>query len=149
MVPCVANVLLWRTTQLHVNCYMIHGIYWRNLPENQWGASSALLTLTSFLKLLSHLCQRRFSPGNHKKDTEVSFCNRPVCTQWKKLPLISWCLSGCHIDLGKPSTLAPAYSIDFWRQTRNVLSKGYLLGGAVSFFDWVTRQHFDLNRKTN
>lgn len=146
MVPCVENILLWRRTQLHVNCYVIHGVYWHNLPKNQRGTSFTLLTLTSFLKLLSHLCQRRFSPGNHKRATEVSFCNRPVHTQWKKPPLVSWHLSSCHVDLG---TLAATYSTDFWKQSRNVFSKGYFLGGAVSFFDWVMRQHFDLNGKTN
>lgn len=149
MVPCVENILLWRRTQLHVNCYMIHRIYQCNFSKNQWGTSSTLLMLTSFLNLLSHLCQRRFSPGNHKNATEVSFCNRPVYTLWKKPLLISWHLSDCHIELGKLNTLAPTHSIDFRKQSRNVFSTGYLLGGAVSFFDWGMRQHFDLNGKTN
>lgn len=121
--------------------YMINGIYRHDLPKNQWGTSSTLLMLTSFLKLLSHLCQKRFSPGNHKRATEVSFCNRPVCTQWQEPPLISWRLSGCHIDLGKPSTLALTNSTNFQKQSGNISSKVYLLGGVISFLDWVMKQH--------
>lgn len=59
----------------------------------------------------------------------------------KKLPLISWHLSGCHIDLGKPSTPAPTYSTNFQKQNVNIFSKIYLLGGAVCFLDWVMKQH--------
>lgn len=123
MVPCVENALLWRRSQFHVNCYVIHGIYCCNLPQNQSGTSFTLLMSTSFLKLLSHLCQRRFSPGNHKKATEVSFCNRPVHTQGKNLSLTSWSLSGCHMDLGKPSTLAPTYSTNFWSRAGTFSAK--------------------------
>lgn len=149
MVPCVGNILLWGRTQLHLNYYMIHEIYWYNLPKNQWGTFSPILMLTPILKLLSPKCQRRFSPGN---DRSISFCNRAVGFQWKKPPLLSWCLSGHHIYLKlylQLSTLAPTYSIYLWKKSWNIFSKGYLLGGAVSFFACVTRQRFDLNEKTN
>lgn len=59
----------------------------------------------------------------------------------KKLPLISWHFSGCHIGLGKPSTLALTNSTNFQKQSRNIFSKVYLLGDAVSFLDWVMKQH--------
>lgn len=96
-------------------------------------SSFTLLIFTSFLKLLSHICQRRFSPGNRKKATEVSFCNRPVHTQGKKLPLTSWCFSGCHIVLGKPSTLAPTYSTDFWSRAGTFSTAA----GWCCFFLWL------------
>lgn len=40
--------------------------------------------LSSFLKLLSHLRQKRFSPENHKRAIKICFCNRPGCTQWQE-----------------------------------------------------------------
>lgn len=118
-------------------------------PQNQWGTSSPILMLTPILKLLSRKCQRRFSPGN---DRSISFCNRAVGFQWKKPPLLSWCLSGHRICLKlylQLSTLAPIYSIYLWKKSWNIFSKGCLLGGAVSFFACVMRQRFDLNEKTN
>lgn len=111
MVLCIETILLRRWSWLHDKLNI-----WAHLPKNQQGTSSTLLMLTSFLKLLSRLCQKRFNPGNHKRAIEICFCNRQVVLSDKKLPLISWCLSGCHTDLGKPSTLALTYSTNFQKQ---------------------------------
>lgn len=118
---------------------MINWLYGHHLPKNQQGTSSTLLMLTSFLKLLSHLRQKMFIPGNHKRAFEIYFCTEQVVFSDEKLPLISWRLSGCHIDLGQPSTLALTCSTNFQKQSGNMFSKVYLL--AVSFLDWVMKQH--------
>lgn len=129
--------------------YMINGIYRHDLPKNQWGTSSTLLMLTSFLKLLSHLCQKRFSPGNHKRATEVSFCNRPVCTQWQEAAshfLMSlwvpyWLRQTKHSGTNKLNQLPKAEREHFQQS---------LFAGWCYFFPWLGYEAaFILNGKTN
>lgn len=120
--------------------YMINWLYGqicqkinRELPLHCWWSPP-------FWSCLVTCVRRCLSQGITKGILKYAFATDQVILSDKKLALISWRLSGCRIDLGKPSTLAQTYSTNF-QKSRNIFSKVYMLGGAVSFLDWVMKQH--------
>lgn len=127
---------------------VINWIYGHNLPKSQQGTSSTLLLLTSFLKLLSHLHQKRFSPENHKRAIEICFCNRPGCTQWQEaashfltsLRMPYWLRQTKHSG-SKILNQLPKTEWEHFQQS--------LLSGWCCFFPWLGYEAaFILNGKT-
>lgn len=128
--------------------YMINWLYGQICQKNQQGTSSTLLMITSFLKLLSHLCQKMFISGNHKRDIKICFCNRPGYTQWQEAG--SHFLTSLWVPYWPRKTKHSGSNIFYQLPKEQEHFQQSLFAGWCCFFPWLGYEAaFILNRKPN